>query len=250
MECSPLGSSVHGNYQARILEWVAIPFSRGSSLPRDGTQVAHIAGGFFVIWATREAQENWSGWPILSLGDLPDPGIELGSPALQVDSLPAELPGKPVQVLSDEGMNLKSYPQQPPGSVLHAWTTVTLFWFLNNFKYVIKEKRAALRISQVHCLQLAEPYPGHANTCRFTSHVNVKEWRNLRLQAKQSQRICILNYLAVDLKYFWASAIFFCYSLFYLKFTQEIVCQDSMAPTIYFLYWFILGENNKPVFKS
>jgi len=61
MDCSPLGSSVSGIFQARILEWVAIPFSRGSSLPRDQTHVTHIAGGFFVVSATREAQENWSG---------------------------------------------------------------------------------------------------------------------------------------------------------------------------------------------
>ena len=54
---TPPGSSVHGILQARILEWAAIPFSRGN---------------------------------------LPNPGIEPGSPALQVDSLPSELPGKPV----------------------------------------------------------------------------------------------------------------------------------------------------------
>ena len=47
--------------QARILEWVAFPFSRGSSQPRDWTQVFHIAGEFFTSWATREAQESWSG---------------------------------------------------------------------------------------------------------------------------------------------------------------------------------------------
>ena len=46
MDCSPPGSSVHGILQARILEWVAIPFSRGSSQPRDWTQVSRIAGGF------------------------------------------------------------------------------------------------------------------------------------------------------------------------------------------------------------
>ena len=46
---------VHGILQARILKWVAIPFSRGSSQPRDRTQVSHIAGGFFISWATREA---------------------------------------------------------------------------------------------------------------------------------------------------------------------------------------------------
>ena len=43
------------NYLARILEWVDFPFSRGSSQPRDQTQVSHIAGGFFTSWATREA---------------------------------------------------------------------------------------------------------------------------------------------------------------------------------------------------
>ena len=54
MDRSPPGSSVHGILQARILEWVALPFSRGSFQPRDGTQVSHIAGGFFPSWATRE----------------------------------------------------------------------------------------------------------------------------------------------------------------------------------------------------
>ena len=60
--CSPLAhsahqnSSVHGILQARILEWVAIPFSKGSSQPRDQTQVSCLAGGFFTIWATSEAQ--------------------------------------------------------------------------------------------------------------------------------------------------------------------------------------------------
>ena len=55
MDYSPLGSSIHGILQARIMEWVAIPFSRGSSQPRDQTQVSHMAGRFFIIWATREA---------------------------------------------------------------------------------------------------------------------------------------------------------------------------------------------------
>ena len=49
MDCSPPGSSVHGILQARILEWVAIPFSRGSSGPIDETQVSCIAGRFFTI---------------------------------------------------------------------------------------------------------------------------------------------------------------------------------------------------------
>ena len=55
MDWSPPGFSVHGLIQAGIHEWVAIPFSRGSSRPRDWTWVSCIAGGFFTIWATREA---------------------------------------------------------------------------------------------------------------------------------------------------------------------------------------------------
>ena len=55
MDCSPPGFSVHGILQARILEWVAIPFSGGSSQPRDQTQVFYIAGRFFTTWASREA---------------------------------------------------------------------------------------------------------------------------------------------------------------------------------------------------
>ena len=96
MDCSPPGFSVHeGILQARILEWVAMPFSTGSSQSRDWILVSHITGRFFTNWATEEAQEYWSGQPISSPGDLPDPGIKLGSPALHVDSLPAELPRKP-----------------------------------------------------------------------------------------------------------------------------------------------------------
>ena len=48
-DCSPPGSSVHGILQARILEWVAIPFSRASSRPRDRTRVSCITGGFFTV---------------------------------------------------------------------------------------------------------------------------------------------------------------------------------------------------------
>ena len=55
MDYSPAGSSVHGILQIRILEWVAIPFSKGFSWPRDQTWVSCIAGGLFTTWATREA---------------------------------------------------------------------------------------------------------------------------------------------------------------------------------------------------
>ena len=126
-DCSPPGSSVLGVLQARILKWVTIPFSRGSSQPGNQTWVSLIAGRFFTSWATREApanewkevkslsrvrlfatpwtvayqaplsmgfsrQECWSGLPFPSPGDLPDPGIEPGSPTLQADALPSEPP--------------------------------------------------------------------------------------------------------------------------------------------------------------
>ena len=58
MDYSLPGSSVHGILQARIQEWVAMPSSRGSSQPRNQTQVSHIAGRFFTIWVTREALEE------------------------------------------------------------------------------------------------------------------------------------------------------------------------------------------------
>ena len=55
MGCSPPGSFVHGILQARILEWVAISFSRGSSWARDWTQVSCIVGRCFNLWPTRES---------------------------------------------------------------------------------------------------------------------------------------------------------------------------------------------------
>ena len=91
--CDPMDYTVSGILQARILEWVAVHFSRGSSQPRgssqrrDQTQVFDIAGRFFTSWATKDAQEYWSGEPISSPADFLDPGIKLGSPALQEDSL-------------------------------------------------------------------------------------------------------------------------------------------------------------------
>ena len=59
IDCSPPGSSVHGILQARILEWIAIPFSRGSSQPRDWTWVSCTTGRFLTNWASKEVQY----WP-------------------------------------------------------------------------------------------------------------------------------------------------------------------------------------------
>ena len=53
--CKPMDYTVRGILQARILEWVTFPFSKGSSQPRHRAQVSCIAGGFFTSWATRKA---------------------------------------------------------------------------------------------------------------------------------------------------------------------------------------------------
>ena len=99
--CSLPGSSVHEISQARILEWFAISFSRASACSRDQTRVSFIADRFFIatLWAVvRQAprsmgfsrQEYWSGLPFPSPGDLPNPGVEPRSPALEADALTSE----------------------------------------------------------------------------------------------------------------------------------------------------------------
>ena len=67
---SPSGYSGHGNLKAKILEWVAMPFSRGSSQPRDQTQVSCIAGGFFTIWATQKILLSYV-FSLLAVSQLP-----------------------------------------------------------------------------------------------------------------------------------------------------------------------------------
>ena len=143
MDGSPPGFSVHRTSQARILEWVAMPSSRGSSWSRDQTHISRTAGSpwpskpprkpschpkqqnscggemeialghdystdakwrwlgcdqlFVTPWTIQSMEfsrpEYWSGLPFPPPGDLPNPGIEPRSPALQADSLPAEPPG-------------------------------------------------------------------------------------------------------------------------------------------------------------
>ena len=104
VDCSPPGSSVHGDSPGKNTGVGCHEPSRGSSQPRDRIQVSHIAGRFFTIWVTREAQECWSGQPIPSSRDLPKPVIQPWSPSLQVDSLPAELPGKPEKSLDSQNL--------------------------------------------------------------------------------------------------------------------------------------------------
>ena len=74
--------------------------------PRDQTQVSRVAGRFFIVGAARDAQECWSGQPIPSPGDLPDPGIEPGSPAGQAASLHLIRQGSPILTIL---LHLKGY---------------------------------------------------------------------------------------------------------------------------------------------
>ena len=124
MDCSPPGSSIHGILQERILDWVAIFFSRGSSWPRDRNWISHLAGrsGFSHVqfFATQwtvacqapvsmglSRQPNWSGLPCLPPRGLPNPGIKPASAmssALKAGSLTLAPPTKPrwsISVLLD-----------------------------------------------------------------------------------------------------------------------------------------------------
>ena len=67
VDCSLPGSSIHGISEARILEWIAISFSRGSFQPRDGTWVSCITGKRFTVWATREAPNEGKQKPKLNI---------------------------------------------------------------------------------------------------------------------------------------------------------------------------------------
>ena len=84
MNFSPPGSSVHGIFQARILEWVAISFSSRSSRPRNRTRVSCISGRCFTIWATREAQMSWVQIPACSSTSCVSLGKFLSLPVPQV----------------------------------------------------------------------------------------------------------------------------------------------------------------------
>ena len=93
--CSPPGSSVHGILQARILEWVAIPFSRGSSQPRDRTWVACIAGRFFTGWATREVSKPLKHFSSLSHVWLGAEGVTLYIAVILLCAWEEDLPTPP-----------------------------------------------------------------------------------------------------------------------------------------------------------
>ena len=128
MDCSPPDSSVHGIFQARILEWVVISYSRGSSWSRDQTDISGVScigGGILCeVKVTQSCptlcdcmncglpgssvtgvlQARILGWVAIPFSrDLSHPGIKPRSPTLQSESSPSEPPGKPwVQALGWE----------------------------------------------------------------------------------------------------------------------------------------------------
>ena len=110
MDSSPAGSSVHGILQARVLERVAIPFSRGSSQPRDWTLISCIAGRFFTVWVTSSWHftQNWACHPSTS-----------PLPLVATSMLPVNEP---------ESLALISSVQSPRGVITTIQSTVNLHY--------------------------------------------------------------------------------------------------------------------------
>ena len=96
--CNPMDYTVHGIVQARILEWVAFPFSRDLPNPEIEPRSPALQVDSSPPEPQRKPKNTGVGSLISSPADLPNPGIEPGSPAFQVGFLPAELPGKPILI--------------------------------------------------------------------------------------------------------------------------------------------------------
>ena len=117
--CNPMGHTVHGILQARILEWVTVPFSRGSSQPRDQTQISHIAGRFLTSWATREAL-NKSSLNFLMLC------LVIQSCPTLCDPMDCSLPGSSVHgVLQARILEWVAMPSSRGSSQPKDWTQVS-----------------------------------------------------------------------------------------------------------------------------
>ena len=126
--CDPMDYTVHEILQARILRWVAVLFSRGSSQPRDQTQDSCIAGGFFTGWATREA---------LPPGYITESEVGSGAEALVYPAVAKSLESCPALCDPIDG----SPPGSPIPGILQArtleWVAVS---FSNAWKWKVKVK--------------------------------------------------------------------------------------------------------------
>ena len=143
MYCSLPGSSVHGDSPGKNTRVGCHALLQGIFPTQGSNPGSRFAGEFFTSWATREAQQYWSGEPIPFPGELPHPGIEPGSTALQADSLPTELPGKPLYLWCTP----ISRPQLKTGFVL--WTPLCLQF--------LKWRLLLLPL----CICLSSPGPGY-----------------------------------------------------------------------------------------
>ena len=134
MDYSPLGFSVHGILQARILEWVAVSFSRGSFWSRDQTQVSCIRGRCFNLWAT-----SWDIWDLI-----PQAGIKTGPSALGVQNISPwttrEVLMETFYIMSVQNKILEISPTLPmlfyikhtpfpPTTIINNMTSNTVDWF-------------------------------------------------------------------------------------------------------------------------
>ena len=99
MGCNLPDSSVHRDSPGKNTGVCCHALLQGKFPTQGSNPGLCIAGELFTIRATREIQDHWGGQPIPFPGDLPNPGIKLGSPALQTDSLLAELPEKPETII-------------------------------------------------------------------------------------------------------------------------------------------------------
>ena len=112
-----------GILQARTLEWVAMPSLRGSSQSRIQTQVSHSADGFFIIKPPGKLKNTGVGSLSLLRGELPNPGMELGSSSLQADSLLADCVGdSQTRQQADNSYSVRT--KSVPGNVLDAGKTI------------------------------------------------------------------------------------------------------------------------------
>ena len=168
MDYSPPGSSVHRIFQARILEWVAVFFSRGSSQPRDQTHISRITGGFFTVWATREVQEYWSGLPC-------PPSRESSQPRdpAQVSHIAGRLltvpPGKPMEN------------QIPENRAKKEWKVVVL----RNWNWGLKRDRFFF----IRFLALSY-FVNHFDVWYWLKNVNIRiTWNKFRQKINQTTTI-------------------------------------------------------------
>ena len=156
--CDPMVYTVHGILQARILEWVAFSFSRGSSQPRDLAQVSHIAGGFFLYQLSHRGSQGILKWVVDPFSHrLSDPGFEPWFSVVQADSLPTELSEKPFTSISSvQSLSHVWLFVTPRTAVCQASLSITNFQSLLKFisiETVMKSNHLILCHPLLLCLQ-------------------------------------------------------------------------------------------------